>query len=180
VALTKRIYLIDCPGVVCDVGDSDTDKVLKSVLRCEKIEDPTMHIHGILTKVKKETLQSLYGVMEWEDHEDFVSKAAFKYGKLLRGAEPDLKAMSKIILMDWQRGKIPYFVLPQVENNNNNLNVENNNELEVNNRNDDDMFLENENKHEEILDDNKGQVELSKNSEFKINQLEELKNFNVK
>jgi len=31
---------------------------------------------------------------------------------LTKGAEPDLKAVAKILLMDWQRGKIPYFVPP--------------------------------------------------------------------
>lgn len=112
VTLTKRIYLIDCPGVVYDAGESDTDKVLKGVLRCEKIEDPTEHISGILQKVKKADLQKLYGVMDWKDHEDFVGQIAVKYGKLLKGGDPDLKSMSKIILMDWQRGKIPYFVIP--------------------------------------------------------------------
>ncbi len=31
---------------------------------------------------------------------------------LLKGGEPDLKAVSKIVISDWQRGEIPYFVLP--------------------------------------------------------------------
>jgi nuclear GTP-binding protein len=33
ITLMKRIYLIDCPGVVYPVGDSDTDLVLKGVVR---------------------------------------------------------------------------------------------------------------------------------------------------
>ncbi len=112
VSLTKRIYLIDCPGVVYDGGESDTEKILKGVLRCEKIEDPTEHISGILEKVNKEHIEKIYGVGKWENTEDFVSQVAVKYGKLGRGADPDLKSMSKIILMDWQRGKIPYFIIP--------------------------------------------------------------------
>ena len=102
VSLTKRIYLIDCPGVVNDNGDP-TEKVLKSVLRAEKIEDPTIHIPGILAKAKKEYLQKIYKIKEWEDHEDFVGQIAVSYGKLLKGGEPNLKATSKMILMDWQR-----------------------------------------------------------------------------
>lgn len=112
VSLTKRIYLIDCPGVVYDVGESDTDKVLKGVLRTEKIEDPSEHIIGILEKVKKQHIQQLYGVCEWSNNEDFLTQLASKYGKIGRGAEPDLKSTAKIVLMDWQRGKIPYYVIP--------------------------------------------------------------------
>lgn len=113
VSLTKRIYLIDCPGVVYDAGESDTDKILKGVLRCEKIEDPLEHIAGILDKVSKEHIEKLYGVSNWVNLEDFVSQVAVKYGKLGRGGDPDLKSTSKIILMDWQRGKIPYYIIPK-------------------------------------------------------------------
>ena len=33
-------------------------------------------------------------------------------GKLVKGGEPDLNNCSKHIIMDWQRGNIPYFNLP--------------------------------------------------------------------
>jgi nuclear GTP-binding protein len=89
VALTKRIYLIDCPGVVYDGGvnsdlDSETDKVLKGVLRAEKIQEPIYYIPGILAKAKKEYLQKIYKVENWTDHEDFVGQLAINYGKLLK------------------------------------------------------------------------------------------------
>merc|ERR1712203_28785 len=34
------------------------------------------------------------------------------YGKLLKGGEPDVNTIAKMILNDWQRGKIPFFVPP--------------------------------------------------------------------
>lgn len=123
--------MIDCPGVVNDNGDS-TEKVLKSVLRAEKIEDPTEHIPGILAKAKKEYLQKIYKIKDWEDHEDFVGQIAISYGKLLKGGEPNLKATSKMILMDWQRGKIPYFVPPPKEDEKNEENGNNQQDEEVN------------------------------------------------
>lgn len=36
-------------------------------------------------------------------------------GKLRKGGEADTKSVSKIVLMDWQRGNIPYFSLPPGE-----------------------------------------------------------------
>lgn len=113
VTLTKRIYLIDCPGVVPDVGDSESEKVLKGVLRIEKIEDPAEYINDILKIVKPENMQKIYGVGSWNGYEDFIGQVAVKYGKLGKGGDPDLKSTSKIILMDWQRGKIPYYVIPE-------------------------------------------------------------------
>jgi nuclear GTP-binding protein len=82
VALTKRIYLIDCPGVVYDQGQGDTDRILKGVLRAEKVEEPIEHIPAILEKAKKTYLEQLYKVTEWTDHEDFVGQIAVNYGKL--------------------------------------------------------------------------------------------------
>jgi ribosome biogenesis GTPase A len=38
----KRIFLIDCPGVVVNsVGDTEEDSVLKGVVRAERPPDPT-------------------------------------------------------------------------------------------------------------------------------------------
>lgn len=48
----------------------------------------------------------------WADAEDFLTKLAQASGKLMRGGEPDLNTAAKMVLYDWQRGKIPFFKLP--------------------------------------------------------------------
>lgn len=53
-----------------------------------------------------------YKVKSWEDTTDFLTQLARSSGKLLRGGEPDLKTAARMVLYDWQRGKIPYFSLP--------------------------------------------------------------------
>jgi ribosome biogenesis GTPase A len=40
---------------------------------------------------------------------------AIKKGKLRKGGEPDVDATAKIILVNWQKGEIPYFHLPEGE-----------------------------------------------------------------
>ena len=52
---------------------------------------------------------------EWADAEDFLKQAATKKGKLKKGGEPDVEATSKLILIDWQRGDLPYHHLPPGE-----------------------------------------------------------------
>ena len=129
IALTKRIYLIDCPGVVYEEGQSEMDRVLKNVVRAEKIEEPMIFIQGILDRANHEVLKKIYKIDNWVDTEDFVKQCAKKYGKLVKGGEPDYKATAKIILLDWQRGKIPYYVEPPKEE----VNDENTNENELKN-----------------------------------------------
>ncbi len=53
-----------------------------------------------------------YKVRTWTDAEDFLTKLAQASGKLMRGGEPDLNTAAKMVLYDWQRGKIPFFRLP--------------------------------------------------------------------
>ena len=45
ITLMRRIYLIDCPGVVpISNKDSDTDTVLKGVVRVENLQTPAEHV----------------------------------------------------------------------------------------------------------------------------------------
>ena len=41
-----------------------------------------------------------------------MDKLARMKGRLLKGAEPDREAIAKILLSDWVRGRIPFFVPP--------------------------------------------------------------------
>lgn len=112
ITLMKRIYLVDCPGVVYPTGSTPTECVLKGVVRVEYIKSPEDYIEAMLERVKKEYIQKTYGIMNWTDHEDFLTQFAKRSGKLLKGGDPDLSTSAKMILNDFQRGKIPYFVRP--------------------------------------------------------------------
>jgi hypothetical protein len=59
VALTKRVFLIDSPGVVYKrAADGDAAAVLKGVVRVEALEDATGHVGAVLARVKPEYLVS--------------------------------------------------------------------------------------------------------------------------
>lgn len=126
-SLYQKIFLIDCPGVVTPAKDETEDNiVLKGVVRVENLEDPTLYVPALLERVKKvipelcfqfthpmqEHIQKTYGIMEWKDATDFLESYAQKTGKLLKKGEPDVTAVSKMILNDWIRGKIPFFIPP--------------------------------------------------------------------
>ncbi|XP_036112347.1 nucleolar GTP-binding protein 2 isoform X3 [Molossus molossus] len=112
ITLMRRIFLIDCPGVVYPSEDSETDIVLKGIVQVEKIKTPEDHIGAVLERAKPEYISKTYKIESWENAEDFLEKLAFRTGKLLKGGEPDLQTVGKMVLNDWQRGRIPFFVKP--------------------------------------------------------------------
>ncbi|WJX73417.1 Nuclear/nucleolar GTPase 2 [Trifolium repens] len=103
ITLTKRIFLIDCPGVVYHNNDSETDVVLKGVVRVTNLKDAADHIGEVLKRVKKEHLTRAYKIKDWVDENDFLLQLCKSSGKLLKGGEPDLMTAAKMILHDWQR-----------------------------------------------------------------------------
>lgn len=118
IALTKKLYAIDCPGVVPPTASdftSDASKILKGVVRAEKVKDPSNYIDEVLVRVKPSYIIDKYNMpadTTWEDGEDFLCILARKMGKLRRGAEPDIETTARIVLYDWQRGRIPFFTPP--------------------------------------------------------------------
>ncbi|XP_071325303.1 nucleolar GTP-binding protein 2 [Trachinotus anak] len=112
ITLMRRIFLIDCPGVVYPSEDSESDIVLKGVVQVEKIKNPEEHIGAVLERAKPEYVQKTYRIPSWDTAKDFLEKLALRTGKLLKGGEPDLSTVSKMVLNDWQRGRIPFFVKP--------------------------------------------------------------------
>lgn len=112
ITLMRRIYLIDCPGVVYPSTETDTEKVLKSVVRVEMIQNPEDYIASVLERVKPEYIRKTYKIDKWKDHVDFLEKLAHRSGKLLKKGEPDIAIVARMVLNDWQRGKLPFYVLP--------------------------------------------------------------------
>jgi len=104
--------MIDCPGVVYPQGDSETMLILKGVVRVENVKDPENHVQGVLDRIKAEHLKRTYMIDDWTDVEDFLAKVATKSGRLLKKGEPDICAAAKMVLNDFQRAKLPYFVRP--------------------------------------------------------------------
>jgi nuclear GTP-binding protein len=116
VTLTKKIYLIDSPGVVYDgANDDETETVLKGVVRSERLKDPTDFVAPMLARLTKEHVKRVYGISDWENDEDFMTQLAKTKGKLLPSGEADMATVAKMMINDWQRGKLPYFVPPPRE-----------------------------------------------------------------
>jgi nuclear GTP-binding protein len=108
ITLTKRIYLIDCPGIVPPI--SDADAVLRGVIRVENIEDPDIYVEEIVIKAR-DSLKRVYEV-EFEDCNEFLEKIGLRYGRLKKNAEVNIEDAARIVLHDWIKGKIPFYMVP--------------------------------------------------------------------
>lgn len=113
ITLMKRIYLIDCPGIVPpNQQDSDEELLLRGSVRVERVEWPAQYVEAVLRRVQPKHLQRTYEVTGYTDANSFLELLCRKMGRLLKGGEPDLDAVARIVLNDWIRGKIPWFTPP--------------------------------------------------------------------
>jgi nuclear GTP-binding protein len=117
ITLFKRISLIDCPGVVVDTaGDTETDSVLKGVVRAERLENPEDFIAAVCERVKREHIAGQYKLdkeqAKWETPMILMETIATRSGRLLKGGEPCIRSAAITILNDYQRGRLPHFVAP--------------------------------------------------------------------
>ncbi|EKD13630.1 uncharacterized protein L3040_005118 [Drepanopeziza brunnea f. sp. 'multigermtubi'] len=113
ITLMKRIYLIDCPGVVPPSStDTPQDILLRGVVRVENVEHPEQYIPAVLSKTKPQHIERTYQLKGYNGHIEFLELLARKGGRLLHGGEPDVDGVAKMVLNDFLRGKIPWFTPP--------------------------------------------------------------------
>ena len=53
-----------------------------------------------------------YKLKSWSDAEDFLTQLGRASGKLVRGGDADLNTTARMVLLDWQRGRLPFYSLP--------------------------------------------------------------------
>ncbi|KAH9363716.1 hypothetical protein HPB48_020450 [Haemaphysalis longicornis] len=111
ITLMRKIYLIDCPGVVYPTGDTDTDIVLR--VRVENIEDPEDHIEAVLEAgCVQNTWSKPTRSSRGTTPKTSSRKLGRRSGKLLKGGEPDISTVAKMVLNDWH-GETPLLCSPR-------------------------------------------------------------------
>jgi len=93
-------------------GENDASIALRNCKRIEKLDDPVAPVKEILKLCPAERLISLYKLPSFSSVDDFLQKVATIRGKLKKGGIVDLEAAARIVLHDWNEGKIPYYTLP--------------------------------------------------------------------
>lgn len=113
VQLDSKIKILDSPGIVFHSGpESDSSVALKNAVRVGALKDPVTPASAILQRANKHTLVELYSIPEFNTPQEFFAHLASRMGRFKKGGVPDQEAASRILLNDWNTGKVRYFTLP--------------------------------------------------------------------
>ena len=120
VALDKHLRLLDSPGIVFDRDDglkkadgtSGLGVLLRNCIKAELIDDPVSPVEVIVSKCNPEQLMLMYTLPRFSTPQEFLVALAQKRGKLKKGGVPDIIASARVVLEDWNSGKIPFYSLP--------------------------------------------------------------------
>ena len=120
VVLDKNIRLIDSPGVVFDDedGEQGAGAVLRNSVDADSISDPIPAIEELLNRATMESIMMTYNVPAFPkgDVMTFLAMAARSKGKVLKGGIPDKIMAARMVLKDWNKGKIPFYSVPPADN----------------------------------------------------------------
>ncbi|MDP3918822.1 MAG: GTPase [Nanoarchaeota archaeon] len=103
--VSEKILLLDTPGVLPYLEKDEVKLALFGAVDYTKVREPDMVVMELFQIRKKEVCE-FYGVKEQEDSDDILDEIGEKYSKLKKGGIIDLEATSRMIIRDWQRGRI--------------------------------------------------------------------------
>jgi nuclear GTP-binding protein len=121
VVLDKNIRLIDSPGVVFDDDDTKAGAgaVLRNGIDPDSIDDPIPAIQELIGRCSMESLMMTYNVPAFptgpEGCMTFLAMVARSKGRVLKGGIPDKVMAGRLVIKDWNKGKIPYYSVPPNE-----------------------------------------------------------------
>jgi len=113
VRLDKHIQLIDSPGVLfSDEQDETAGLVLRNALKLESLEDCTTAVEKVVELLPPEHLCKTYGIARFNGAIEFLQLVGRKRGKLGKGGIPNIQQAGRLVLQDWNSGKIPFYTRP--------------------------------------------------------------------
>ena len=115
VILDNNLRLLDCPGVVMS---HDENSILHNVIRTEEIKEPIEVVGRIFKKMSQDYLFKTYDldISLLKGSELTVEKILYLIGEKLkkykRGGLVDLDKAARLVINDWNAGKLKYYTVP--------------------------------------------------------------------
>lgn len=136
VELRSDIRVMDCPGVVAP-GEDSGDVVLRNAVKVSDLVNPLLPVQRLLQRCTAvdgdvdidsedvaaqralrqfglHPLALFYGIGQFrpDDTIDFLQQVGIRRGRLTRGGEVDEESTARMVLSDWNDGRIPYYTYP--------------------------------------------------------------------
>ena len=113
VQLDSKVKLLDSPGMVLASGNmTDSSVALRNAIKVDTIDDPVTPVEAILQRCPKPQMMLQYHISDYNGTNEFLSLIARGMGRLKKGGVPDLFMAARMVLNDWNSGKIKYFTHP--------------------------------------------------------------------
>jgi nuclear GTP-binding protein len=115
IILDNNIRLLDCPGIVMSNNENN---ILHNIIRTEDIKEPIEVVSKILKKIEQEYFLKTYNldISILKGSELTVEKIIYLVGekmkKYKKGGIVDLDKSARIIINDWNLGKLKYYSVP--------------------------------------------------------------------
>ena len=115
IILDNNIRLLDCPGIVMSNNENN---ILYNIIRTEDIKEPIEVVSKILKKMEQEYFLKTYNldISILKGSELTVEKIIYLVGekmkKYKKGGIVDLDKSARIIINDWNLGKLKYYSVP--------------------------------------------------------------------
>jgi nuclear GTP-binding protein len=81
-------------------------------MQIEKLEDAVLPVSEIVKRCPAKQLMAIYKVPTFDDTDQFLQHIALVRGKLKKGGTVDVQAAAKVVLQDWNDGRIPFYTMP--------------------------------------------------------------------
>lgn len=118
VQLDKQVMLLDSPGVVFAeaAADGAAAAALRNCVKVDQLPDPMLPVGEIVRRCPAKQLMALYKAPAFADADGLLVHVALSRGKLKKGGTADLQAAARMVVQDWNDGRIPYYTLPPKRN----------------------------------------------------------------
>lgn len=83
-----------------------------AALQIEKLQDAVLPVSEIVKRCPAKQLMGIYKVPAFESTDQFLHHIALARGKLKKGGTVDVQAAAKVVLQDWNDGRIPFYTMP--------------------------------------------------------------------
>lgn len=112
--LDKQVTLLDSPGVVFATAGAEgvAAAALHNCVRIEQLDDPVLPVSEIVRRCPRKLLMALFKVPSFNNVDEFLGHVATARGKLKKGGAVDVASAARIVLQDWNDGRIPYYTMP--------------------------------------------------------------------
>ncbi len=105
IKVSKRMYLLDTPGVFPYKEKDEAKHAMIASKTFQDVKDPEGAAMKLIEE-KKEVIAQHYGIPEDEDPWEMLEALAMKLNRKKKGGEPDTYTTARLLLQDWQKGKV--------------------------------------------------------------------------